>query len=64
MIVTSKGIINGVIQDQYGGRGTQFNENGVSTYSLPIKIENAPVGTISFARVNSCLYDGQILFRA
>lgn len=51
MIVTSTGIINGVIQDQYGGRGTQFNENGVPTYSLPIKIENAPVGTLSFALV-------------
>lgn len=51
MIVTSTGIINGVIQDQYGGRGTQFKENGVPTYSLPIKIENAPVGTLSFALV-------------
>lgn len=51
MIVTSTGIINGLIQDQYGGRGTQFNENGVPTYSLPIKIENVPVGTLSFALV-------------
>lgn len=51
MIITSAGIINGVIQDQYGGRGTQFNENGVPTYSLPIKIESAPVGTLSYALV-------------
>lgn len=51
MVVTSKGIINGVIQDQYGGRGTQFNENGVSTYSLPFQIEDAPEGTKSFAIV-------------
>lgn len=51
MIVTSTGIVNGVIQDKYGKRGTQFNENGVPTYSLPLKIENAPYGTISFAIV-------------
>lgn len=51
MIITSTGIIDGVIQDQYGGRGTQFNENGVPTYSLPIKIESAPTGTLSFALV-------------
>ena len=29
MNVTSSGIINGVIQPQYGGHGTQFNENGI-----------------------------------
>ena len=51
MIITSTGIIDGVIQDQYGGRGTQFNENGVPTYSLPIKIESVPTGTLSFALV-------------
>lgn len=49
MIVTSTGIIDGIIQDQYGGRGTQFNENGVPTYSLPFKIEEAPERTVSFA---------------
>ena len=49
MIVTSTGIIGGKIQDQYGGRGTQFNENGVPTYSLPFKIEEAPEKTVSFA---------------
>ena len=51
MFVTSTGIVNGMIQDQFGGRGTQFNENGVPTYSLPLKIENAPEGTRSFALV-------------
>ena len=51
MIVTSTGIIDGVIQDQYGGRGTQFNENGVPTFSLPLKIEEAPERTVSFAVV-------------
>lgn len=51
MIVTSTGIVNGMIQDQFGGRGVQFNENGVPTYSLPLKIENAPEGTHSFALI-------------
>ena len=49
MIVTSTGIIDGTIQDQYGGRGTQFNENGIPTYSLPFKIEDAPEEAASFA---------------
>ena len=51
MIVTSTGIINGIIQDKFGGRGTQFNENGIPTYSLPFKIENAPDKTQCFAIV-------------
>lgn len=51
MKVTSKGITNGIIQDKYGKRGTQFNETKIPTYSLPIKIENAPKGTVSFALV-------------
>ncbi len=51
MKVTSTGIINGVIQDQYGKHGEQMNENGVPTYSLPLKIEHAPEGTKSFALV-------------
>lgn len=49
MIVTSTGIVDGVIQEQYGGRGSQFNENGIPTYSLPFKIEKAPEGAVSFA---------------
>lgn len=51
MIVSSRGIMNGTILDQFGGRGTQFNENGVPTFSLPFKIENAPQTTVSFAFV-------------
>lgn len=39
MNVTSSGIINGVIGAQYGGRGTQFNENNIPTYSLPFKVD-------------------------
>lgn len=44
MNVTSSGIINGVIQPQYGGHGMQFNENGISTYSLSFTVEDAPQG--------------------
>ena len=51
MIVTSTGIINGIIQNQYGGHGKHFNENGIPTFSLPIKIKDAPKGTVSFAIV-------------
>lgn len=51
MNVTSSGIINGVIQPQYGGHGTQFNENGIPTYSLPFAVEDAPQGTVSVAIV-------------
>ena len=53
MNVTSSGIINGVIQPQYGGHGTQFNENGIPTYSLPFKVEDAPQETVSIARAVS-----------
>ena len=51
MIVTSKGIINGIIQPQYGGHGTQFNENNIPTYSLPFEVKEAPMGTVSLALV-------------
>ncbi len=51
MTVTSSGIKNGIIEDKYGKRGTEFNANGVPAYSLPLKIENAPEGTVSYALV-------------
>ena len=51
MNVTSSGIINGIIQPQYGRRGTQFNENHIPTFSLPFKVENAPEETVSLAIV-------------
>ncbi|WP_199900146.1 YbhB/YbcL family Raf kinase inhibitor-like protein [Caldalkalibacillus mannanilyticus] len=50
MVVTSSGIINGVIEDKYGKRG-EVNEKGMPTYSLPFKIENAPKETVSYAIV-------------
>jgi len=51
MIVTSNGIVNGKIKDEYGGRGTQFNENNVPTYSLPFVAENVPALTRSLSIV-------------
>ncbi|MBS7008627.1 MAG: YbhB/YbcL family Raf kinase inhibitor-like protein [Anaerostipes sp.] len=51
MFITSKGIINGKIQDRFGGRGRLFNENGVPSCSLPFRIEEAPEETVSFAIV-------------
>ena len=51
MKVTSEGIKNGIIDEKYGKKGIQFNAFGVPTYSLPIKIEDAPRNTVSFALV-------------
>lgn len=51
MKLTSKGIVNGIIEDKYGKRGTQFNEAHIPTYSLPIKIEEAPKDTVCYALV-------------
>jgi Raf kinase inhibitor-like YbhB/YbcL family protein len=51
MKITSTGIISGIIQDKYGKRGTQFNEANIPTYSLPIKIENSPKKTVSYALI-------------
>lgn len=49
MKVISKGIVNGVIGDAYGKHGSQFNVNGMPTYSLPFEVLDAPEGTRSFA---------------
>lgn len=49
MIVTSAGIKEGKFDPKYGKHGTEFNENGVPTCSIPFQIENAPEGTVSFA---------------
>jgi Raf kinase inhibitor-like YbhB/YbcL family protein len=51
MLVTSTGIVNGIIADKYGKRGTQFNKHGMPNYSLPLKIEKAPHKTCSFVIV-------------
>ena len=49
MIVTSSGIVDGVIADRFGKRGTQFTKSGMASYSLPVEITGAPEGTVSFA---------------
>lgn len=51
MKVTSNGIIDGIILEKYGKKGTEFNVNGVPTLSLPLEIKEAPLGTKSFALV-------------
>lgn len=51
MKITSTGIIEGIINDEYGVRGTQINEYGIPSYSLPFKIEEAPKNTKSYAIV-------------
>lgn len=51
MTVTSTGIKNGVIDTKYGKHGENFNKNGMPTYSLPFKIEDAPENTVSYALV-------------
>ena len=48
MLVTSEGIIDGIIKDKYGIHGTQFYK-GMPTYSLPLKIHNPPKRCKSFA---------------
>ena len=49
MIVTSTGIVNGVIADRFGKCGTQFTKSGMASYSLPVEIKDAPEGTVSYA---------------
>lgn len=51
MLVTSDAVKNGLFEDKYGKRGTEFNENGVPSYSVPFKIEDAPSGTVSYSLV-------------
>lgn len=51
MKITSTGLIDGKFKDVYGKRGTQVNESGVPSYSIPFQIEEAPEGAVSFAIV-------------
>jgi len=50
MKVSSTAVKDGVILDKYGMRGP-VNAHDVPTYSMPIKIEGAPAGTVSYALV-------------
>lgn len=51
MNITSTALTNGFFADEYGKRGTEFNENGMPTYSIPFAIADAPAGTVSYAVV-------------
>lgn len=48
--LSSQGIVDGIILDQYGKRGP-MNKYEMPTFSLPLKIEDAPDDTVSFALV-------------
>ncbi|MBP2658351.1 MAG: YbhB YbcL family protein [Firmicutes bacterium] len=48
MIVTSTGIVNGIIDKKYGKYGEQFFK-GMPTYSLPLEIKKYPQNTRTFA---------------
>lgn len=48
--VSSTGIKDGIIGEKYGKRGI-VDQRGIPTYSLPLKFENAPHGTVSYALV-------------
>ncbi|NMD38954.1 MAG: YbhB/YbcL family Raf kinase inhibitor-like protein [Christensenellaceae bacterium] len=48
MIIKSKGIKNGIIDDKYGKRGL-CNSFGMPVISIPLEIIDYPEGTVSFA---------------
>lgn len=50
MKVTSSAIKNGIFDDKYGKRGTDFI-NGVPSLSIPFVIHDAPIAAVSFAIV-------------
>lgn len=51
MQIASDGISkDGIIDEKYG-KYSQYTKLGMPTHSLPIKIENVPDGTISFALI-------------
>ncbi len=50
MQVTSSGIKDGMIDDKYGKKGTEFLNN-MPTLSIPLSIKNPPAGTKTFAIV-------------
>lgn len=51
MQLSSSGIVNGIIEEKYGKRGTQFSPGGMPTYSLPFTISNPPENVVSYALV-------------
>lgn len=51
MKVTSNGLIDGFFQEKYGKHGSQMNENGIPSCSIPFTIQDAPTDAKSFAIV-------------
>ncbi len=51
MKVTSEAIRNGIIEDRYGMRGYQTASFGMPNYSIPLRIEEAPANTVSYALI-------------
>lgn len=49
MKVISEAMNGGMIPDRFGKRGTDVSEFGVPNRSVPIKIEEAPEGTVTYA---------------
>lgn len=49
--ITSDGIVDGYIKDEFGKRGGEFIKNKKPCYSLPIKWHNVPNGTKTLALV-------------
>ena len=46
--VSSTGVVNSVLNDAYGARGTQKTK-GIPSLSIPLTFENTPTGTVSLA---------------
>ena len=51
MKVTSEAMNGGIIPDRFGKRGSDLNEFGVPSRSVPVKIEGAPDDTVTYAIV-------------
>jgi len=51
MKVTSEAIHNEIIEDRYGKRGYQSAAFGMPNYSIPLRIEEAPANTVSYALI-------------
>lgn len=49
MKVTSTGIIDGRIADEYGAKGKDFSPGGMASRSIPFTIHDSPAGTVAYA---------------
>lgn len=51
MKVFSEAMNGGVIPERFGSHGTEENDYGIPGRSIPLRIEDAPKGTVSFALI-------------